>query len=298
MVLSPTGYLVPWYQGARLAGSRTRSGSTARMARTPTSHDLCPARRIGTYPVAWFHAPKTGTSFGTTLAHHANASLPPEAAIRDCKTTTCFGNEAPDFTHRFPPSVWFHGQLWLKKSGNWGGHESISDAAYEQWRGSFYGMFREPWRRTMSAYAYFASSRNISARAYANRTKGGVTLQLTGQRYGLNCLVGGRACTHPTPDVAKALQRLAGFAFVGLTEEWALSVCLFHLKFETPCLANEFLDTRPTNYSARHQARSDSAPLFHDSADLTVYAAVQLRFWREVAQYGATPDRCKRCCSS
>ena len=78
----------------------------------------------------------------------------------------------------------------------------------------------------------------------------------------------------------------------------ALSVCLFHLKFKTTCLANEFLDTRPTNYSASSQARPDSKPLFHDSADLRVYAAVQLRFWREVAQYGATPDRCKRCCAT
>ena len=101
--------------------------------------------------------------------------------------------------------------------------------------------------------------------------------------------------------MAKALQRLKGFAFVGLTEEWALSICLFHLKFKTPCLANEFLDTRPTNYSASStssQARAESKPLFHDSADLRVYAAVQLRFWREVAQYGATPDRCKRCCAT
>ena len=70
------------------------------------------------------------------------------------------------------------------------------------------------------------------------------------------------------------------------------------LIFKTPCLANEFLDTRPTNYSPRHQARSASAPLVRDSADLAVYAAVHRRFWREVAQYGATPDRCKRCCAT
>ena len=91
---------------------------------------------------------------------------------------------------------------------------------------------------------------------------------------------------------------MEGFAFVGLTEEWALSICLFHLKFKTPCLASEFLDTRPTNYSASSQARSESKPLVRDTADLAVYAAVQLRFWREVAQYGATPDRCKRCCAT
>ena len=33
-------------------------------------------RRIG-----WLHMPKSGTSFGTSLAHLANASLPSDAAI-------------------------------------------------------------------------------------------------------------------------------------------------------------------------------------------------------------------------
>ena len=36
-------------------------------------------RRIG-----WLHMPKSGTSFGTSLAHLANASLPSDAAIVGC----------------------------------------------------------------------------------------------------------------------------------------------------------------------------------------------------------------------
>ena len=35
------------------------------------------------------------------------------------------------------------------------------------------------------------------------------------------------------------------FAFVGLTEEWDLSVCLFHRMFGGECHVREFLDVRP-----------------------------------------------------
>ena len=34
--------------------------------------------------LAWFHPEKTGTSFGTTLIHDANRSLPPHAAMPPC----------------------------------------------------------------------------------------------------------------------------------------------------------------------------------------------------------------------
>ena len=158
-------------------------------------------------------------------------------------------------------------------------------------------MFREPWRRTMSAYAYFASSRNISARAYANRTKGGVTLQLTGQRYGLNCLVGGRACTHPTPDVAKALQRLAGFAFVGLTEEGALSVCLFHLKFGGRCRDVEFANTRPG--AATPPELSASFAAFGgvvDVYDWQLFNAALEIFFADVVQQNISRGKCRQAC--
>ena len=47
-----------------------RLSSAALAPLAPWSH------RIG-----WLHIPKSGTSFGTSLAHLANASLPSDAAI-------------------------------------------------------------------------------------------------------------------------------------------------------------------------------------------------------------------------
>ena len=50
-----------------------------------------------------------------------------------------------------------------------------------------------------------------------------------------------RRCSKSDPvDVALAKRRLLeGFAFVGLAERWALSVCLLHVRFGGRCDARE-----------------------------------------------------------
>ena len=56
----------------------------------------------------------------------------------------------------------------------------------------------------------------------------------------------GQQCSEQKPDLEKALQRLQdGFKFVGLTEYWEASVCLFHAMFGGECDAMEFENTRP-----------------------------------------------------
>merc|ERR1712107_340610 len=46
-------------------------------------------------------------------------------------------------------------------------------------------------------------------------------------------------------EIALAKDRLiTGFAFVGLTHEWDLSVCLFHAKFGGACNKREFQNIR------------------------------------------------------
>ena len=47
--------------------------------------------------------------------------------------------------------------------------------------------------------------------------------------------------------VSKALARLEGFRFVGLTDEWAKSVCLLHrMHGDRPCVAAELLNKSAT----------------------------------------------------
>ena len=83
--------------------------------------------------IAWVHFPKCGTSFGNTLVHWANDSIPDAASIRD--------NES-NFQQEYPLDTWFRHIFWEKGSThkNIGNHYGISRQVYRQFYGHFFGM--------------------------------------------------------------------------------------------------------------------------------------------------------------
>ncbi|CAK9071057.1 unnamed protein product [Durusdinium trenchii] len=82
----------------------------------------------------------------------------------------------------------------------------------------------------------------------------------------------------PPRDLAlghQAVQRLReGFAFVGLTEEWDLSICLFHAMFGGPCHSSEFHNARPGQHAKDADGLYDTSILqgYQDEIDGLVYA--------------------------
>ena len=79
--------------------------------------------------IGWLHMPKSGTSFGTSLAHLANASLPHDATIGTNEafvpTTAPRGSDewfrtrqGKYFISRYPHDEWFRGIFWRHRSGN------------------------------------------------------------------------------------------------------------------------------------------------------------------------------------
>ena len=80
--------------------------------------------------------------------------------------------------------------------------------------------------------------------------RGTAVTMMTGQRSsGLVCISCGPPCPPLTPNVNLAVRRLETFAFVGLVEEWALSVCLLHTMHgptfhSERCYAAEFGNSR------------------------------------------------------
>ena len=157
------------------------------------------------------------------------------------------------------------------KDDNFGNHYPVTDEVYRRWQGSFVGFFRNPALRAQSAYTHFvlgnrAPGPGVESQAeYASSIRGSQTtmlagqacthmhtchtacyaharayapsmMMLSGQAYGLSCLWLKYGCnTSITPDANKAISRLAGFAFVGLTELYDLSICLFHAMHGGPC---------------------------------------------------------------
>merc|ERR1719346_762493 len=86
-------------------------------------------------------------------------------------------------------------------------------------------------------------------------------------------------CCRPdvVPDTRTALDRLDGFKFVGLTEQWDLSICLFHAMFGGECLQNEFRNMRPSDNRTREAATPFEN--FTDPYDGLVYSKVEQMFW-------------------
>ena len=95
-----------------------------------------------------------------------------------------------------------------------------------------------------------------------------------------------------------ALERLReGFAFVGLQEEWSLSICLFHAKFGGPCRSVEFLDTRPYSPRANVTSTYDTAILngWVNEMDRSVYAEAVKIFNTDLEKFGVSHESCRAC---
>lgn len=256
----------------------------------PTAFALSRPPRLSTstsyqpHKVAWVHIPKCGTTFGTTLVHYANSTLPKKAAMElDTKSTP----PGEIFSAKYPPDYWFRGLMWNKRY-SFADHTEITDRAWAQWNGHFFAMVRKPDRRTYSSWVYFTNS-SVDPAKYARLTFGTATKMLAGQVDGLRVY----QTSNIQPDLPKALDRLRGFKFIGLTDEWNLSICLFHAMFGGECLPKEFEDMRPTAYD---ESASNPFKKYPDVPDEILYRAAE-RFYRfNLNLYGVTSETCKKIC--
>ena len=126
---------------------------------------------------------------------------------------------------------------------------------------------------------------------YASCVRGCSARMLTGRACGDDS-----ATLEQVPDLtARALETLErAVDFVGLTEHWAASICLFHARFGGPCLASEFVNTRPNpDPNATLDARlADAWP--GDPVDEAVYTAAAERFWAQIDEHKLSRDVCAR----
>jgi hypothetical protein len=97
-------------------------------------------------------------------------------------------------------------------------------------------------------------------------------------------------------DVELAKRRLDKFAFVGLTEEWPLSICLWRAKFGGLCYGADFGDTRPGDDHAANETYDTSILRgFADKFDGELYARAQQIFKADLQKYGVNATSCKPC---
>merc|ERR1712032_1535715 len=116
--------------------------------------------------------------------------------------------------------------------------------------GQFVTMMRQPEQRIISAFHHNRHEviyKSLDLPTYG-RTIAGCAVRLLN---GLQC--NGQMVNISSAMVRKATGRLEnGFAFVGLIEEYALSVCLFHKMFGGQPEKREFLNIRPGKKHSAH----------------------------------------------
>ena len=180
------------------------------------------------------------------------------------------------------------------------------DSQYTAHRGNLVAMFRRPDERVVSSFwSRIGTERGFpdtaDLDAYRQRAAGCITKTLTRD--------GAYPCMEsdvPPSDeeVTMATERLRdGFAFVGLTEDWNLSMCLWHALIGGTPYVEEFQTYRPVVVGKRPGERSaeeekelqeqQQSQGHYDQADEAVYRAAEEVFWSNVDKVGMTAERCE-----
>jgi len=275
-------------------------------------------------PIEWLHFPKTGSSFQTTLAHFACGSkLAANATVQECFWGPA-GHELPRaadgaLLHADKPnSPWGGGDLAWRTS-DWNavcgdqfasfesGHEPLREEASLE---HTVAMFRDPKTRIMSGYhARMHDCRSMQV-DYCTR-RDGVSLKDTRkppddcvtsgpqaapvEEYSRcvggcmgNMLMGepcssGGGVTAPTHS---SIARVPHLGFVGLTEEFDLSVCLWHARFGGECLPSEFEHLRKGPVQEYDTSKVGTP------SDWYVYEAAKKVFWDDVERFGVSRATC------
>lgn len=235
--------------------------------------------------LAWVHIPKCGSPFATTLVNYVAQQT--KHKLNWTKSTQ------KGWLSSVENTSWFQHAVWDHFGHGWSNHHGISSEVETGWWGHFVGMFRHPALRGQSALNHFGSG-GLSESKYAESIAGSATKVMSGQMFGLRCVWRKRfGCNQQKPDVDTAVRRLAGFSFVGITDEWDLSICLFHAIFGGDCHAKEFNNKNSRNSTKLDLVHGMRFANYLDAYDWQLYSAATRRFATDLARYNVTVDNCK-----
>mmetsp|Transcript_100311 Transcript_100311/g.284165 ORF Transcript_100311/g.284165 Transcript_100311/m.284165 type:complete len:318 (+) Transcript_100311:62-1015(+) len=261
--------------------------------------------RLNATRLAWLHIPKTGMSFANTIltwgcprfpgylwiGKNCGKVIPCDGPVKwkGCGTEQRCGMWAGMKRHFGDKCV---------KDFNWGfeqGHKPIGGSPkmrLSDHKGSFLAMFRQPEQRLISGFNHRKHgyrNKKASIGEYARHMSGCATRMIIGRQCGEGNI------SHE--DVSEAIQVVEKeFAFVGLTEEWELTVCLFHRMFGGSCNQREFLNVRPgTNYTEQGYNTSVLGG-YRDEFDGRLHEAAVKIFWSNVHEFGVNRETCAKSC--
>jgi len=185
----------------------------------------------------------------------------------------------------------------------------LSVEEYRQNRGHFVAMFRQPEQRLISQYydsnygpswlwkggvkVWPFQTEPPSLLEYAEWNAGATVRQLTKS----SCEPFNELPLPTSEDLSAAIDILKeDFAFVGITDQWALSVCLFRAMFGGQCLLSDLGNTRPGEYSNGSLYDTTELNGWVDVWDGPVYAEAVSIFDSTRNVYGVTSEWCSSIC--
>jgi hypothetical protein len=238
----------------------------------------------------WVHFPKTGTSFWATIFSYAcrkkgNVDMHVSSFWRHPGCGSCY-----DFAikERYPTTEYCAADAFGSLETQ---HQPLppSDPAHTV------AFFRDPSERLLSAAVNRHMSgfkaqafHRIQQQCYKTGLDPACVANFAGVKGCMARMLTGGYCAddgaaHGAPfnvDVNEAIRVLRTLAFVGLTEEWNDSVCLFHKMFGGRVTQAEFHNFHPS-----HHPKPDMH--IRDELDDPLYEAAKARFHELQKQYGA-----------
>eukprot|EP00428_Durinskia_dybowskii_P042428 CAMPEP_0170261028 /NCGR_PEP_ID=MMETSP0116_2-20130129/30394_1 /TAXON_ID=400756 /ORGANISM="Durinskia baltica, Strain CSIRO CS-38" /LENGTH=381 /DNA_ID=CAMNT_0010512091 /DNA_START=38 /DNA_END=1181 /DNA_ORIENTATION=- len=170
-------------------------------------------------------------------------------------------------------------------------------------------MFREPRQRVISQWNYILAVNHMGRRTYwqtkglANFSKcisAVATQMILGipivERLGLSkCMPNLSKYMQPARAKRIVEWRVRQFGFVGLTDHWAITICLFHVMFGGGCVAAEFEQLRRgANRGASMYNTTEYGLDEFDSMDHDTYRVASEVFWSNVIKYGVHRKLCQQ----
>jgi len=271
-------------------------------------------------PFAWIHFPKTGTSLVNALLNLPGVcpgqSVPyiDDNSMKPCEehptaATQAFVRQVSKCTgiYEFVDSFCKHNHL-------------DSALMYKQhYLDHMAAMFRQPEQRILSAW--YHCQRNCekdnvlstSLEHFAKLVQGTYVRELNGMPiyWSTNIWFTGPACVICLPaeellavppptaaQVAKAVERVReGYAFVGITEQWDLSMCLLHKMFGGKCSSTDFENSRPNPSHEDASSGYNTSILegFTDQYDGPVFAEAEQIFREHLQRFDVSYTSCEAC---
>jgi len=252
-----------------------------------------------TLPLGWIHIPKCGSSMANIMIHTPGVcrGLPPGVVINQTRYPGMNGygwGMLAAFKEEFPLDEVCPGSF-----SKWGQHEGVGDRYKGQYKGHGIIMLRDPEARLVSSYnngnhdwpPSMRYRRPESLDEYADFVQGCTVKMLARTGSYETC---GEKPSPSESEVGTAIRMLNGIPFVGITEEWDLSVCLFRKLFGGQCYGSDFFNTRPEIIQEFNATIADLRG-WTDSHDRRLYEAGKKLFHARLREHGLSRETCEQC---